>query len=120
MKFLYYIFITIIIAVAGILFWQKGLNKQASLAQSGSEHIVELSNDGYSPKDLTIQRGDTVKFTTTRDAHFWPASNLHSSHRIYPDFDPQEPIATGKSWSFRFDQVGNWRYHVHISPYFTG
>ena len=104
----------LLIVISGIFVFHK------SYLQSGIEHTVQLQKDGYSPKDLTIQKGDTVKFTTTSDKHFWPASNLHPSHRIYPDFDPKESIAAEESWSFRFNQVGSWRYHDHISPYFTG
>ena len=119
MNKIFLFFIVIIVAVAGLLFFQRG-HRQASLTQSGTEYAIQLSDDGYSPKNLTVQKGDTVKFTTVRDSHFWPASSLHPSHRIYPDFDPQEPIAVEDSWSFTFREVGNWRYHDHISPYYTG
>ena len=117
MKKLLPIIVIVFAIIGGLSFYKFGLSQDL---RSGTEHIVELSNDGYSPKDLTIQKGETVKFTTTRDKHFWPASSLHPSHRIYPDFDPQEAIAAEESWSFTFKKVGNWRYHDHISPYFTG
>ena len=111
--------VSILIIIAAAAFFISGGGK-AQVSQSGAEHIVELRDDGYLPKNLTIQKGETVKFITTRDGYFWPASNLHPSHGIYPEFDPKEPIAAEESWSFRFDEAGNWRYHDHISPYFTG
>ena len=109
--------ILVIIAPAAFFIFRGG---KAQVSQSGTEYIIELRDDGYLSKNLTIQKGDTVKFITTRDEYFWPASNLHPSHGIYPEFDPKEPIAAEESWSFRFDKAGNWRYHDHIAPYFTG
>jgi len=120
--------ITLLVATGvggGVIFLLNG-PKQASLGQSEAEHapkadyVIELRVDGYYPKTLTIQGGDTVKFITTRGSYFWPASNLHPSHRIYFEFDPKGPVAAGDSWIFTFKKSGNWRYHDHLSPYFTG
>lgn len=91
-------------------------------SQSGgnASHTIVLGESGFEPSALTIHRGDTVIFTTERDAPFWPASNLHPTHDLYPEFDPREPIAAGKNWSFRFERVGEWPFHDHLSPYFRG
>ncbi len=83
-------------------------------------HRVELRENGFYPKELTIAKGDIVQFTTTRDKPFWPASNLHPTHTIYSEFDPREPIEPGRSWSFRFDRVGRWQYHDHLFANYTG
>ena len=86
----------------------------------GGEYVVELREEGFYPKEITIGKGDTIQFTTIRTKLFWPASNLHPSHTIYPEFDPNEPIDPNNSWSFQFDRVGEWRYHDHLAPYYTG
>ena len=114
------IFVSIVILVflVGVLFW-RGDETQLFL-ESQADHTIELRDNGYDPKDITVQKGEVVKFTTTRDKHFWPASNLHPSHRAYPEFDPKEPIKATDNWTFRFDRVGEWRYHDHLSPYFAG
>ena len=88
--------------------------------QSDAEYVIELRKDGFYPKKLTIQKGDTIKFITTKGSYFWPASNLHPTHRIYEEFDPKEPVSAEESWNFRFNRVGNWKYHDHLAPYFTG
>ena len=36
---------------------------------------VVLTDDGFSPKELTINIGDTVTFKSERGKFFWPASN---------------------------------------------
>lgn len=84
------------------------------------DQIITLTPEGFSPAEITIKRGETVTFRTTTGKRFWPASNLHPSHAIYSDFDPKEPVAPDASWNFTFDRVGEWRFHDHLAPYFTG
>ena len=47
-------------------------------------HEVTLTENGFSPPEITINKGDTIKFKTSREKTFWPASNLHPTHSIYP------------------------------------
>jgi plastocyanin len=82
--------------------------------------VVSMREDNYAPNELTIQKGQTVVFKNDSKDWRWPASNLHPTHDIYPEFDPKEPIATGKTWSFRFDKAGSWGMHDHLAPYITG
>ncbi|MCH7883373.1 hypothetical protein IIA95_03080 [Patescibacteria group bacterium] len=91
----------------------------ASLGPAG-EYIIELGDDGFYPQEITIRRGDVVSFVATRDGYFWPASNFHPIHTIYPEFDPKEPIEPSGKWNFRFNKIGEWGYHDHLAPYFTG
>ncbi|PIR82860.1 hypothetical protein COU20_00050 [Candidatus Kaiserbacteria bacterium CG10_big_fil_rev_8_21_14_0_10_59_10] len=92
----------------------------SAVAPTGVVHEVTLGEDGFSPRELTVALGDEVVFRTTRNEPFWPASNVHPTHTLYPAFDPQEPVAPEDSWSFVFDKPGEWRYHDHILPYYTG
>ncbi|MDP3778759.1 MAG: hypothetical protein Q8R30_01765 [bacterium] len=84
------------------------------------EFVVELREDGFHPQELTIQKGDSIKFVTTRNSYFWPASDLHPTHLLYSGFDPKEPIGAKESWTFRFEKPGGWKFHDHLAPYFTG
>ncbi|MDA1337262.1 MAG: hypothetical protein O3C23_00630, partial [bacterium] len=83
-------------------------------AGQNTKHTVELRADGWFPQELTLEKGDTVTFTTAGDKFFWPASNIHPTHSIYPEFDPKKPIPVGESWSFTFNKPGTWRFHDHI------
>ncbi len=88
--------------------------------QSTQNLTITLTEDGFTPNEITIKKGDTIKFVSTRDKEFWPASNLHPTHGIYPQFDPLQPIKPNLSWSFKFDKVGSWKYHDHLFPYYRG
>lgn len=83
-------------------------------------HTVEFRKDGFHPEEITIRKGEKIKFTTTLDRRFWPASSRHPTHTIYSEFDPKESIEPNESWSFLFKEAGSWEYHDHLTPYFTG
>lgn len=83
-------------------------------------HVVTLTEDGFVPSELSIKVGETVAFRSENGDLFWPASNLHPSHGIYPEFDPLGPVQPNAVWSFTFTQVGAWKYHDHLAPYYTG
>lgn len=79
-------------------------------------HEIILTENGFEPASITIKRFDMVKFSTVTSKDFWPASNLHPLHDIYPAFDSKIPIKPNKSWNFRFTKVGSWEYHDHLFP----
>lgn len=94
--------------------------ESADVTPSGVVHTMTLGEDGYEPQDITIARGDTIEFSTALDGPFWPASNVHPTHRIYSAFDPKKPVPPDETWGFTFGRVGEWRYHDHLKPYHTG
>ena len=85
-----------------------------------SKNIVELRDKGFFPEKLSIKKGETVTFINKRNKSFWPASNIHPQHSIYPEFDPKRPIEPNQIWNFTFDRVGKWRYHDHTASYYRG
>ncbi len=111
---------TAIIILVVIAFGVGGVIYSYSRNTPHALHRITLTETGFSPQSIIIAKGDTVVFTTTRAKPFWPASDLHPTHEIYSEFDPQKPIAAGESWSFRFDKIGMWKYHDHLDSYFRG
>ena len=82
---------------------------------TGSSQVtITLTKQGFVPETIYINPGTTVTFVTELDTNFWPASDLHPFHSIYPDFDPKQPVPPDESWSFTFESVGRWHYHDHI------
>lgn len=114
MKISYIIFGVLTLLFLGVfyLFFYTGVKAEGN--------VVELRENGFYPQELTIDKGDMVTFITTQDNFFWPASNLHPYHTVYLEFDPKEPIKPSDSWNFRFDRVGQWKYHDHLAPIYKG
>ena len=94
------------------------------------EHIVEITNEGFVPKNLEIKKGDKVIWINKMVTKSWPAGNFHPTHSNYPGssatkcgtieekitFDACRGLEKGESYSFVFNEVGSWGYHNHLQP----
>jgi plastocyanin len=93
-------------------------SKQNPKTASAEDAVVtvKITEDGFDPSEVKINKGETVAWVNETSGEHWPASNLHPTHEIYPQFDPREPILPGQTWAFKFEKVGKWNYHDHLAP----
>lgn len=91
-------------------------------ATSSSETTVTLgmSDTGFSHTELEIDPGTTVTFVNNGQAPHWPASDIHPTHEILPEFDSGRGLTTGETYSYTFTESGTWRFHDHLNPRTTG
>ena len=80
---------------------------------------IYLTKDGFSPSKVTIQEGTLIIFVNSDSVAHWPASNVHPSHDVYPEFDPKIQIDPQKQWVF-IPKQGAWKFHDHLFPHFRG
>lgn len=104
----------------------------APQATTGVEKTVEITAAGFNPAMAEINAGDTVTWINMDTAPHWPASAVHPTHRAYPEaggcigssFDACKNLTQGESFSFTFNQPGEWKYHDHrnccTNPAFFG
>lgn len=88
--------------------------------KASGDLTIKVLREGFVPKNLVINNGQTVIFVNEDINSHWPASNIHPTHGIYPEFDPQKAIEPGKSWQFKFEKPGTFRFHDHLYPELTG
>lgn len=112
-KFVPVLLILILLVVAGSIF-------AFTRSTSHKTYTVTLKQDGFHPKSIIINKGDKVTFSSTIGTPFWPASDIHPTHGIYPEFDPKQAIDKNATWTFQFDKIGSWGYHDHLAPYYMG
>jgi plastocyanin len=114
--------LTAIAGIAALLFHMQLTESPSAIMdmREAKEVSVTLTDEGFKPSQIRIRTGTSVTFSTTRDSQFWPASNVHPSHDIYPAFDPGRPLSPDESWSFTFNDTGSWGFHDHVRSYFTG
>lgn len=100
----------VLFAGAGFLYLFPGEQPQTAAA------VIIMKDLKYSETEIAIKQGETIEFINSGESgeEYWPASNIHPSHGIYPEFDSQQPVKAGESWSFKFDRIGSWRFHDHI------
>jgi plastocyanin len=100
----------------------------SSTETAASEVVITFTETGYSPSSVTIKKGGTVTFVNESEKDMWPASAMHPTHKVYPTtggcigstFDACTRVKTSDAWSFSFDEVGEWKFHDHLSPSFFG
>lgn len=79
--------------------------------------IIEMTAVGFKPTEATLDSGSVVIFVNKDTSAHWPASDIHPTHDIYPQFDPQKGIESGATWSFKPSKAGVWKYHDHLKPH---
>lgn len=96
--------------------------------------MVKITESGFEPANVTIDKGERVVFTNAGLKNHWPASDEHPSHEGYPGsarskcgtpeqkniFDACKGLPKGGEFSFTFLQTGTWEYHDHLNPKLTG
>lgn len=103
-----------LIALALVILIGILINKWALRALN--EPVVVLTKSGFSPAGLKVKIGTKVKFVNRTTLSFWPASDLHPNHAIYPEFDPKRALSPKEVWEFVFDRAGTFRFHDHLNP----
>lgn len=91
-----------------------------NLIENKTNPVVTLTKSGYKPKFLIVKKNTQVIFKSNSTKFFWPASDVHPYHYIYPEFDAKNLVPGSSSWSFNFNKVGFWNFHDHLYPSFKG
>ena len=86
--------------------------KQASFTPKIIE--VSMTSSGFSPKEININIGDTVKFINNDTRDWWPASGVHPTHLLCPGFDSLKGIKPGDSYSYTFIVAKACPMHDHL------
>jgi len=99
-----------------------------TISEDQTTNIIEITSDGFTPKELTIKTGDTVTFINKDTKPHWPASAFHPTHTAYPGsgidkcgteeqsniFDACKELQQEETFSFKFEAPGKWNYHDHL------
>lgn len=67
----------------------------ASAHEGDGTVVVHVTDEGFEPRSVEIEPGDTVTFENASSEARWPASDDHPMHTGYPGFDPKKPVGPG-------------------------
>ncbi len=73
-------------------------------------HIVQLVNFSFNPKILRIKVGDTVRWENQDSA----------LHDVVSDTFSSSPFPKGDTFSYTFNQAGDFSYLCSLHPVMTG
>ena len=83
-------------------------------------HVVSYTESGFDPTSLEIHLGDTVRWVNQGDKLMWVASDIHPTHKLFPEFDHKRAVGSGSFYEFTFEKLGDWTYHNHVSANHLG
>lgn len=96
-------------------------NPQYALwCKGGNEYFIKMTKNGFEPAYFSIDQNSIVEFKNEDNLDHWPASDVHPTHQIYPEFDPKKRISPKKSWKFQFKKSGTFKFHDHLFPHIKG
>ncbi|MSU55515.1 MAG: hypothetical protein EXS46_03195 [Candidatus Taylorbacteria bacterium] len=100
-------------------------NAQTDVTTNQGPVVVEYTDaNGFTPENLTLKVGDTVKFVNSSTGKMWVGVDEHPTHTEYDNTTLKEHCAVGatlsfdqcgdgKEYSFTFTKAGSWDYHNH-------
>lgn len=108
----------------------KGVVGNATLDEDPFAVTITYTDDGFTPRDISIVKGTRVRFVNHSSEETWPASAIHPTHTLYPEkqssdclgssFDSCDALQKGEFFDFTFNYIGEWRFHDHLRGYHTG
>lgn len=99
---------------------QETSTQQSSPSGEVSENEVLITSSGFSPKDLTIKKEDSVTWVNSDTATHQVNSAIHPTHQLYPPLNTIGLLQQGEKKSLSFPDPGTYKYHDHLNPSFFG
>ena len=84
----------------------------------GFQYLISYTDNGFEPQNLTIKKGEIVRFTNNSHGGLWVASTGEAG-TIYPgtgkecgqsSFDSCKILNPGEFWEFAFKASGTWSF----------
>ena len=124
--------IVLILAAVGVGVWlvSKDSQEEAAPAQTAAatpivsptpdgRTVVTLTDEGFSPRDISVGLGREVVFKNESGSPVVVASDPHPTHTALGGFE-SDSLAPGQTYRFKFTKTGTWGFHNHLNPSQTG
>lgn len=87
--------------------------------EASQEAVITFTNDGFSPKSLTVKAGTVVTVKNESSTNVQFSSDDHPSHRLNTEMNLRV-LGPGERATFTATTVGTHGYHDHIQDEYTG
>ena|SRR3989338_3829672 len=96
-----------------------------------SVQVEYTDANGFTPDNIAVKIGDTVKFFNKSSGKMWVGSDIHPTHMNYDGTGLRDhcaagatasfdQCASGTEYSFTFTKTGSFNYHNHSRPGMKG
>lgn len=118
-----------LVLVAGVGFFflsgkqnnTQSQNNQSSETTTNAEEVtadetqVELTTSGFSPNEITINKGAKIVWTNNGGKSATVDSSSHPVHSDYPKLNLGS-FNDGETLELIFNETGTFKYHNHLNP----
>jgi len=109
-----------LVAILGIAPHAFAATTQISMSPgAGSDQSCVAAKNCFSPSEANIAVGDTVTWTNTDKVGHTTTSGEPSDNQTGTVWD-SSLVAAGKSYSFTFQNAGDYHYFCMVHPWMTG
>lgn len=114
--------VLIIIAFAGLVVLIVSNDPQRKKLSLSSDYIstntaiVEVTKSGFVPDTIQIKKNTTVIWRNIDSNPHQPAADPFRTHESNPNLVALEALEENDSFSFTFDEVGEFGYHDNLNP----
>ena len=92
-------------------------SKTSAVKKVSSSNVVQLTDKGFSPFIITINRGEGVEFLNASSKTMIIRSYDSNPANVYPGFEETgAPLGRGGKFYFGFTTPGDWAYYNLNSP----
>ena len=91
----------------------------------GASALLSYAGEGFEPHEVTIKKGETMRFTNNSNHDMWIAAAASDGQRLYPgvsngcgssELDSCGVIHPQDFWEFTFEEKGTWRVANILDP----
>jgi plastocyanin len=98
-------------------------------AVTSTASVITYSDAGFTPANMTVSVGDTLRFVNQASRGMWVAVDEHPTHTEYDGtatrehcvdgaalngvFDQCRQSQPGETWEYTFTKAGTFEYHNH-------
>jgi plastocyanin len=111
-----------ILLVALVLWlWLLAIPEEEAVVDEVEERVeIAITADGFEPATVLIPAGTEVTWINQNIEPHWIASNPHPDHDELPGLNSNEAIGPEGSYSYTFEESGEYGYHDHLNPETNG
>lgn len=106
-----------VLSVAGVVMLVSNSGKKSPQQLAKQQAEVSITSGGFVPATLAITKGTTVTWKNADNARHQIASEPYPSRSNLEGLFSVEPLNTGDTYSYTFNEAGTFNYLDQLNPY---
>ena len=109
--------VVVALLVVGVVMLSRNTGKKSSSQLAKKQAEVSITSGGFVPATLSVAKGTTVTWKNADNARHQVASEPYPSHSNPEGLFSIEPLNTGDTYSYTFNEAGTFNYLDQLNPY---